>query len=303
MTIGSISDTTVIVSMAVHQTPPQLVQRAVDSVLSQTHKDLRLIVINDGSQPLQFFSTDQRLFILNLRENNGHYFCHDVVTTAFSIFPKALFKIHDSDDWSDPDALSSLIAHVETGAVFAPFFLHTRHGSVKVRNPRERNLHHPKPQVNRPNARRFARRLEGLGLKVPSQLHSPWIAGASWWTGLFRMSRVLKAGGLHPDFRVAYDTFFVRMIARTGAVNVISHPTYHYDCSQSHATLSRSRASGRGSSTRNQSRERQLQIDREAFDSQEPAAVIRASIAPKTYARVQAYASQLQKQCGVSPRS
>lgn len=294
-----ISDGLVVVSLATYRTPPELLQRAIVSVLNQTHTDLILVVVNDGGPPLPTAIRDERLVVLNLRENNGQYFCHDVVITAFRKFPNALWKMHDSDDWSDPEALASLVSHAERGAVFAPFFVHTDDGKIRIRTPNITVLESPREQVNRPRVRRAAYSLQRLGIRVPSRLWYPWKSGASWAPALFRISRVLEAGGLHPEFRVGYDSYFVRMVSHTGPVVVQDVPTYHYNRTKLRTSLSTSRDTGPGSKIRIESMERQIRIDREAFGAPNPAAFIRGTIGDESRERVAAYARELRYLCGL----
>lgn len=285
--------------MATFRTPPRLLERAIKSILTQTHQDLRLIVVNDGGPPLPIEFNDRRLIVLNLRENYGQYFCQDVVITAFREAPHALWKMHDSDDWSDPEALASLVALAESGAVFAPFFVHSRDGRTRIRTPNIASLSAQREQVDRPKVRRAAYSLQRVGVRVPSRLWHPWRSGASWLSGIFRISRVLKAGGLHPEFRVAYDNYFVRMVAHTGPVTIQDKATYHYDRTRSHLSLSGSRSTGPGSRLRIESMERRIQIDREAFGAPNPADVIRQTISTESRERVAAYARELRDLCGL----
>lgn len=299
MTLGYITDSSVIVSMAAYKTPTALLRRAINSVLNQTHQDLRLVVVNDGGPLLDIGFSDPRLFVLNLHENNGTYFCHYVVTTALRDFPYAYWKMHDSDDWSDPEALTNLLSMPDTGAVFAPFFVHTSDGRTQIRVPSERRLLAQRPKVDWPKVRRAVYSAQALGLRVPATLWGPWRTSASWLTGLFRISRVLAAGGLHPDFRVAYDQYFVRMVAHTGPVAIHSTPTYHYDRTRAHATLSGSRATGAGSKPRIDSLEKQIEIDKRAFGAVDPASVILDTIRPATLDRGNRYVLELRALWGV----
>lgn len=285
--------------MATFRTPPRLLERAIRSILTQTHQDLRLVVVNDGGPPLPIEFNDSRLIVLNLRDNFGQYFCQDVVITAFREVPHALWKMHDSDDWSDPEALASLVALAESGAVFAPFFVHSGDGRTRIRTPNIATLNAQREQVDRPKVRRAAYSLQRVGVRIPSRLWYPWRSGASWLSGIFRISRVLKAGGLHPEFRVAYDNYFVRMVAHTGPVTIQDKATYHYDRTRSHLSLSGSRSTGPGSRLRIESMERQIQIDREAFGAPNPADVIRQTISTESRERVAAYARELRDLCGL----
>jgi glycosyltransferase involved in cell wall biosynthesis len=98
---------------------PELVERAVRSVLAQSHRDLHLVVIGDGDAPPLAGIHDSRLDVYVLPENRGPYFVQQVALLAN---PHALYAPHAADDWSDPDHLERLLAvggeAVITGAVW-----------------------------------------------------------------------------------------------------------------------------------------------------------------------------------------
>lgn len=97
---------------------PELLERAVASVLQQTVRDLVLVVVGDGETP-PVKSKDGRLVVLTIPNNRGPYFAQQVVLGA-SPFP--FYAPHAADDWSEPDHLERLVAiggsAVITGAVW-----------------------------------------------------------------------------------------------------------------------------------------------------------------------------------------
>lgn len=108
---------------------PELVERAVRSVLSQTIRDIAVLVIGDGQEPPLAGIHDSRLEVYTLPDNHGPYFAQQVALTA-SPFP--WYAPHAADDWSEPDHLERLFAvggdAVLTGAVW----FHNRSGRVSL---------------------------------------------------------------------------------------------------------------------------------------------------------------------------
>ena len=77
MTTAGPSGYQITVSMPYYACPATL-GRAVESVLGQTHRDLTLVVVNDGDRrspwPLLADIDDDRLVRFDLAENRGRYF-------------------------------------------------------------------------------------------------------------------------------------------------------------------------------------------------------------------------------------
>lgn len=97
---------------------PELLERAVRSVLRQTVRDLALIVVGDGEEP-PIRVRDNRLTVMTLPWNRGPYFAQQVILEAS---PFEWYAPHGADDWSDPDHLQRLVVTggpaVVTGAVW-----------------------------------------------------------------------------------------------------------------------------------------------------------------------------------------
>src|SRR5207245_3871142 len=81
----------------------EYVKQAVCSLLAQTHKDIVVVVINDGdleTPPWPELSdiTDPRLVRFDLAVNYGPYFALEICLRATK---SPYFLIQDADDWSD----------------------------------------------------------------------------------------------------------------------------------------------------------------------------------------------------------
>lgn len=118
---------TITVSMPYFGTP-DLVDRAVRSVLGQTHRNIHLVVVGDGEEPPLGHIRDSRLSVYTLPENHGAYFCHQLTLMAT---PHAQWSPHDSDDWSDPEHLERLAAKGGTATVSGAIWFHDRRGVVR----------------------------------------------------------------------------------------------------------------------------------------------------------------------------
>lgn len=92
-----------------------LVQKAVDSALAQTYRDVRVVVVGDGEEPM--LRTDPRVTVYTLPENRGTYFCRQLMLLAS---PHPLHAPLDADDWLDPDHVAFLASELGEAAAVLP---------------------------------------------------------------------------------------------------------------------------------------------------------------------------------------
>lgn len=107
---------------------PDLVDKAVRSVLAQTDRDIAVLVIGDGEEP-PLHVRDGRLEVYTLPENRGPYFAQQVALLAS---PHRWYAPHGADDWSDPDHLERLAAVGGDAVITGAVWFHDRAGHVKV---------------------------------------------------------------------------------------------------------------------------------------------------------------------------
>lgn len=190
-----------VVSVPTFNTPDELLHRALDGLLTQTLDDLAVVVVNDGGRPLRGLPSDPRLVAYELPENRGRYFADAVVTRALSSRPGTFWSPHDADDWSEPERFEKLLPSAVDGAVLAPYWRH--------QPGREPSVHQPRVDaIARPTGR------------FTHLVH--------WCTGAYTIERLKRAGGLHPGFRIGFDTLHTLMIALTGSTAVHAEATWHW---------------------------------------------------------------------------
>lgn len=205
---------TVLVSMPVYRTPPELMDKAIRSILDQTFTDLVLVVVGDGEEaPISPGTGDDRLLSFTLPENRGRYFADAVAQAAC---PFDWWSPHDADDWSGPNRFADLWRRRATGAVWSAV-----NTAGKV--------------YTLPNA---------LGPLRP-RLHQ-----TGYHIGLYSIDRIRAVGGYHPGYRVGYDTMFNALIRMTGEVAMSPKPMYYR--ARWPGSLTQSSRTGRNSALRNQ---------------------------------------------------
>lgn len=111
------------------------IRRAVNSILAQPHRRLRVVVVNDGDRvgPWRELAdiADPRLVRFDHPENRNRYFADAVVLAAT---PDDWFATQDADDWSEPDRLERLIQRAQQFQC-RQSFTNRRPGLQRGRNP------------------------------------------------------------------------------------------------------------------------------------------------------------------------
>ncbi len=191
-------DAKVLVSIPVYNCPTTL-RRAVESILSQSYRNLICVVSNDGGpQPWSEIADidDARLIRFDMERNRGRYFADQV---ALQSIESAYFAVQDADDWSDPDRIKTLMNVLEdeqADVVVCATHHHRMDGSTQVQKPR-----------------------------LPAS-HQSMTHFADHF-GLFRTQALLDVGGYYAGFRLGFDTYLLNLFRHLGRIAVCDQPLYH----------------------------------------------------------------------------
>lgn len=171
----------------------EYVERAVRSVLAQTHDDLACVVIGDGEDPPIGHIRDSRLVVHSYATNRGVYFAQDVAIWAS---PFEWYAPMGSDDWLDPDHLERALSHgqdVACGALWA-------HG-------------------------------DGPGYCGPENDGHTACRGVlvkkAYEVGIYRTETYRRIGGHNPAERMGQDSLTLRVMRIVGEVSATKVPTYN----------------------------------------------------------------------------
>lgn len=107
---------------------PEVVEKAVRSVLAQTHRDLVLVVIGDGEEP-PLTVRDDRLVVYTLPENRGACFAQRLILEAT---PHAWYGPVAADDWVEPEHVETMLALGSTVNTPAAVCIHLLDGSELI---------------------------------------------------------------------------------------------------------------------------------------------------------------------------
>jgi hypothetical protein len=201
---------TVVVSIPCYRSW-MLLERAVESILMQTYRDLIVVVSSDGDPEPQWGVLDQiddpRLVRFEHAANRGRYFADQVVLTA-RLGPYLL--VQDADDWSEPDRVEVLL---ET--------LRGRHAVAAV------SAHYH----DLPDARAASTVVEAKLASAPitpiylDGLNRPL---RSSYYGLFGARDLLSVGGCYGGYRLGYHTFLMHLLRMAGRIADVEQPLYHH---------------------------------------------------------------------------
>lgn len=257
------------VSIPTFKTRPDLLSRSIRSALAQAD-DLRVVVVNDGGPSLRELPRDDRLIVFELEENLGRYFCDAIVTEAIKDRPEEIWACLDSDDYWEPDHMERILPFMEDQAVLSPYWRSREaKGSKTLQRP--------------------SRRLQG---PIPDH----YVHLGHWCSGAWSSERVQRAGGIHPGFRVGFDTLFVSMINLTGPIGVAPEGGYFW-CQRSEGSLTTAPQTRFGSKLRLEQKQKQAKLYSAALleIGRDPGKIIREDQTPLMRSLVQAYARELRR--------
>ena len=182
------------VALPTWNTPPEMLEEALGSILAQTDPGFVVALINDGGHELTVDTTDPRVVSLTLGENRGVYYCESLVLAACQT---EWWTVHAADDWSDPDRFELLLeAAGPAEAVTSPTIYHNGDNQVF-------DAVKPRPVGN-----------GKLGTISRHPAH------------LYR-TETLRSVGIPSDLRGSADTAVVSLFWHRHPVAVVDRPLYH----------------------------------------------------------------------------
>jgi glycosyltransferase involved in cell wall biosynthesis len=188
------------------------IRRAVESLLAQTHRDLTIVVVNDGDPEPPWYQLahirDPRLVRFSLRRNHGGPFFANAVVLNASRSP--YFLIQEQDDWSEPYRVSKLLTILK--ADHADFAISAQNFYEEADNGRLLFL----------GARWFSTAANGVCLEgnreqmiVDHHLTKQYQHRAPH-SGLFHAPALRRIGGYFAGLNLHYDSLLMNFLMMTG---------------------------------------------------------------------------------------
>ena len=193
------------------------VRRAVESLLRQTHRDLTVLVINDGDAvpPWDLLAgiNDPRLVRFDLAANHGPYFA---IAVAAGAAATPYLLIQDADDWSDPRRAATLLD------------LLRREGADLAVSAQAQYAETPRSgKVVETRWVQTSTSAMPPGPFILTRALGPEYAYRVPHMGLYRTEALRRIGGYYGGFRVGYDTLLTNLILMTGGVSHTPLSLYH----------------------------------------------------------------------------
>lgn len=208
--MGSNLVTALTVLMTVRDTPPALLDQAIDSILGQTFPDFEFLILDDGSG-----NEEVRSRLARRADRDGRICLawepHRGVTATLNLGLKRargeFVARQDADDWSEPQRLERqlafLRAHPETALCGCNTWRHQRDGTPLWRSRL--------PRTHEEILRAFSK-------------GNPFVHGST----MFRCEAALEIGGYREAFPCSQDyDFFWRLAEAWDAAN-LPEALYHY---------------------------------------------------------------------------
>ena len=191
------------VSMTTCDTPPKMLRQAVDGVLNQTERRIRLVVVNDAGNNSCWSAIDDiddpRLQRLDMPFNVGTYGCHAEILRRCDT---PWWSPHDSDDWCKPDRYANILAAAQEDddVVLGGYTNIDKNGNLEERMP------YPSPR----------------GCKMSRHL----VCRSVWAGGLWKTEWLRKAGGINGSYRVGYDSVLQVLALKFSKLKAIDDAGY-----------------------------------------------------------------------------
>lgn len=254
------------------------IRRAVETLLGQTHTDLRIVVVNDGMKPTRTKPvwepldgiSDQRLTRFDLAHNRGRFYA-DAVVLASCMTP--WFAICDADDWAEPEWLAELAGVMRdsgpsVGAVVSPHLVH--------RGPKSPG------------------KVEPVDGDVFSDRRIPRLKHLAHHAALYDTKKLRDVGGPNPGYTIGYDTLLINAMRLRYRVRASMIPRYHRV--RRAGSLTQAAGTRFGSPARNQVINALSQLYGRAVSATDPVSVIVDAIRPEIMRDVVADASRLRQE-------
>ena len=198
------------VLMAVYDTPPALLEQAIDSILSQTWPDFEFLILDDGSRSpvrdtlARAASRDQRIRLYA----EPHRGLTATLNRGLALARGVWIARQDADDWSEPERLERqaefFVAHPGATVLGSAAWTHQQDGT---------RLFQQRPPLDAGEIREWFWRGS-----------NPFLHGAV----MFQAAAARAVGGYREELDGSEDYDFFWRLQERGLAGNLAAPLYHY---------------------------------------------------------------------------
>jgi glycosyltransferase involved in cell wall biosynthesis len=198
------------VLMSVYDAPAGMLDRAVDSILTQTRKDFEFLILDDGSRSEGTRAALERIRARDTRIRllwEPHRGVTATLNRGLALAHGELIARQDADDWSEPERLKRqtafLDARPEVALLGSAAWIHRHDGTPLW------PVHMPETHAQ---------------ILAAFPRGNPYIHGSV----MFRCEAARQAGGYREQIRHSQDYDLFWRLAERGAAANLHEPLYHY---------------------------------------------------------------------------
>lgn len=212
----------------VYKVPYQLLQNCIDSILGQTHRNIELILVDDGSPDNcgqicdENARRDSRIRVIH-KPNGG---LSDARNAGTKVCQSDWITFVDGDDWVDADFVGSFLNRISAQAEAADFYIYNGY-----RNYSEKEVVCDPYYADGTRFVEYAEResLQKECCMVPTRSRSDQLFIGSGCAKVFRLQFLLEKELWFPRVPYGEDSiFFFYSVEESTCVEYVSKPVYHY---------------------------------------------------------------------------
>ena len=194
------------------------IRQALDSVISQTLKDIEIICINDCTPDKSFeivkeyAENDARFVLFEMESNQGQGIARN---RALDIAQGDYIMFLDPDDWLELDACEKAYNQI-----------HKNQNDVVFFNLYEYKKN--KQKLNKNRLKYFQNYLENTNINL-KEIKQNWINSCWVWAQIYSTNFLKNNKILFSEERFAEDlAFFIKAITSSNSISILDKPLYNY---------------------------------------------------------------------------
>jgi glycosyltransferase involved in cell wall biosynthesis len=194
----------------------EFLEESIDSILKQTYKDFKFIIVNDGSQDktkkILDNITDPRVKVYHLDKNHGVSYARNF---AINKAQNQWIVLQDDDDISLPNRIEELMNYSKTHPNVICVF--SMRQLITAKTPV-----HGKPLPS------YENKVSPFLTRKQIKLRSFYFPFICYGTAMLSREAILQAGGYDPRYNIAEDYDLFLRLLEVGSIDMVPKILYQY---------------------------------------------------------------------------